>query len=335
VIERAGVEIRLNSPVASVDQLLREGFRTVFIGTGAHQPQSMPIPGIDLKGVTAGIDFLRAVNLGEKIKIGSDVVVVGGGSTAMDAARVAKRLGARNVRIVYRRTRAEMPALPEEVIEAEEEGIEMDFLVNPLEIIGKSGKVVGVRCIKTRLGDFDDSGRRRPIPMAGSEYTIRTDSIITCLGQKLSLGLTGGKLSLDRRGHIAVDPNTMETTTPGIFAGGDAVNPSTVIESVAQGRRAAVAIDRYLGYDGKLFAGERKPVEVGYDEDAYLKSLPRKSPRHEDIEKRIRSLVVEVNRGLTLEDAIEDARRCLHCDRNQPVIEVSQTTESVPIENML
>ena len=335
VIERAGVEIRLSSPVASIDRLFQEGFQAVFVGIGAHQAQPMAIPGIELNGVISGIDFLRVVNLGEKIDIGDDVVVVGGGSTAMDAARVARRLSARSVRLVYRRTRGEMPALPEEVVEAEEEGIEMDFLVNPLEIIGKKGKVTAVRCIKTRLGDFDDSGRRRPIPVAGSEYTIKTDSFITCLGQKLSLGLTGGKLSLDRRGHIAVDSDTAGTTTLGVFAGGDAVNPSTIIESVAQGRKAAAAIDRFFGYDGRLFAVERKPVEVRYDEEAYLKTIPRMTPHHEAVEIRIRSLAVEVNRGLTLDEAIEDARRCLHCDRNQPVILVSDEMKTVHIENML
>ena len=187
----------------------------MFVGSGAHQAQKLNIEGNELKGVLSGIDFLREVNLGNKVSIGDDVVVVGGGSTAMDAARLARRLGARNVRLVYRRTRAEMPAQLEELVGAEEEGVEMDFLVNPLQVVGKAGKVSGIHCIKTELADFDDSGRRRPVPVDGSEYTIRASSIIYCLGQKLSLGLTGGKLDLDRRGHIAVDPRTMATSVPG------------------------------------------------------------------------------------------------------------------------
>ena len=244
VIEKAGVQIKLNSPVATIDELTKKGYAAVFIGSGAHQAQKLNIEGNDLKGVMSGIDFLREVNLGKKINIGNDVVVVGGGSTAMDAARLARRLGAGNVRLVYRRTRAEMPAQLEELVGAEEEGVEMDFLVNPLQIVGRAGKVSGIHCIKTELADFDDSGRRRPVPVDGSEYTIRASFIIYCLGQKLSLGLTGGTLNLDKRGHIAVDPRTMATSAPGVFAGGDAVNPSTVIESVAQGRLAAVSIDR-------------------------------------------------------------------------------------------
>ncbi len=253
VIEKAGVEIRLNSPVANIDELTKKGYAAVFIGSGAHQAQKLNVEGIDLKGVMSGIDFLREVNLGHKVSIGNDVVVVGGGSTAMDAARLARRLGAGNVRLVYRRTRTEMPAQLEELVGAEEEGVEMDFLVNPLQVVGKAGKVSGIHCIKTELADFDDSGRRRPLPVDGSEYTIRASFIIYCLGQKLSLGLTGGTLNLDRRGHIAVDPRTMATSVPGVFAGGDAVNPSTVIESVAQGRQAAVSIDRYFGREGRLY----------------------------------------------------------------------------------
>ena len=139
----------------------------MFIGSGAHQAQKLNIEGNELKGVLSGIDFLREVNLGNKVKLGDDVVVVGGGSTAMDAARMARRLGVRNVRLVYRRTRNEMPAQLEELVGAEEEGIEMDFLVNPLQIVGKAGKVSAIHCIKTDLADFDDSGRRRPVPVDG------------------------------------------------------------------------------------------------------------------------------------------------------------------------
>jgi formate dehydrogenase beta subunit len=263
------------------------------------------------------------------------VVVVGGGSTAMDAARMARRLGARNVRLVYRRTRAEMPAQLEELVGAEEEGIEMDFLVNPLSVVGKGGKVAGLHCIKTELADFDDSGRRRPVPVAGSEYTIRASAVIYCLGQKLSLGLTGGKLGLDKRGHIAVDPRTMATSVAGVFAGGDAVNPSTVIESVAQGRLAAVAIDRFFGRPGALYDAPHQVVEVHYDEEAYLKTIARKEPHLEDAERRVAKPNLEVSRGLTLDEAVEEARRCLHCDRVQAPEKEAVASEPVAIEAML
>jgi pyruvate/2-oxoglutarate dehydrogenase complex dihydrolipoamide dehydrogenase (E3) component len=285
--------------------------------------------------VFSGIDFLRDVNLGKKMTIGDDVVVVGGGSTAMDAARLARRLGAKNVRLVYRRTRTEMPAQLEEVVGAEAEGVEMDFLVNPLKVVGKAGKVSGLHCIKTELADFDDSGRRRPVPVTGSEYTIRASSVIYCLGQKLSLGLTAGKLNLDKRGHIAVDPRTMATSDTGVFAGGDAVNPSTVIESVAQGRSAAISIDRYFGRPGSLYDQKRQVVDVHYDEEAYLKTIARKEPHLEDAERCIAEPGLEVSRGLTLDEAVEEARRCLHCDRNQVPEKESIAAEAVAIEAML
>ena len=335
VIERAGVEIRLSSPVKSIEALMEEGYQAVFVGTGAHQAMPLNVEGSDLPGVVSGIDFLRQVNLGERIDVGNDVVVVGGGSTAMDAARTAKRMGAHNVRLVYRRTRVEMPAQIDEVVDAEDEGIEMDFLSNPLRILESGGKVSGIRCIKTELGDFDDSGRRRPIPVGGSEYNIRANLIIPCLGQKLSLGLTGGKLNLDKRGHIAIDPQTGATNLPGVFAGGDAINPSTVIEAVAQGRNASIHIDKYFGFEGRLFDRERKPVLVAYDEDAYLKLLPRRKPHLERAETRITQMAMEVNRGLSMEEAVEEARRCLHCDRDQPVKYQPAEERAPRIEAML
>jgi len=327
VIQRAGVEIRTNSPVATIEELNKKGYAAVFIGSGAQQAQKLNIEGNELKGVLSGIDFLRDVNLGKKVNLGDDVVVVGGGSTAMDAARMARRLGARNVRLVYRRTRAEMPAQCEELVGAEEEGVEMDFLVNPLKVVGKAGKVSGLHCIKTELGDFDDSGRRRPVPVKGSEYTIRASSVIYCLGQKLSLGLTGG--------NIAVNKRTMATSMPGVFAGGDAVNPSTVIESVAQGRQAAKSIDIFFGRAGALYDQPRQVVEVHYDEDAYLKTIARQEPQLEEVDKRVAQPGLEVSRGLTLDEALEEARRCLHCDRDQNPEKEAVVSEPAAIEAML
>lgn len=315
VIERAGVEIRLNTPVESVEELKKE-YDAVFIATGAHNATRMDLPGNDKDGVTYGIDFLRKVSEGQDVAVGKHVVVVGGGSTACDAARTAKRMGAEDVRLIYRRTRAEMPAQLEELIESEEEGIIMDYLVSPTEVLG-NGKVEGIKCIRTELGDFDSSGRRRPVPIEGSEYTLKADLIVPCLGQKLSKGLEFGEVNLNDWGYMDVDARTMATNKEGIFAGGDNVNPSTIIECVAQGRLAAVNIDKYFGNEGKLFDEERTAVEVTYDEEAYLQTLPRKTSNFEDVDERLQSLVLEVNKGMTLEDTIEEARRCLHCDRGE------------------
>ncbi len=335
-IERAGVEIRLNNRVESIDKLKEEGFDAIFIATGAHTSRRLNIPGEDAEGVISGIDFLRKINLGEDIKVGENVIVIGGGSTATDAARTALRLGAKSVKIVYRRTKAEMPALPEEIIESEEEGIEFEFLTSPLEIVkDNSGKVKAVKFIRTELGDFDRSGRRRPIPIEGTEFTMKADFVIPCIGQKLTKsGLEEG-LELYPNGHIKVDPETMMTSKEGIFAGGDALYPSTVIESVAQGRKAAIAIDKYFGYEGKLFEDERGEYIPDYDEDAYLKTILRKKPEYSDIRERIKSMALEVNKGMSLRDAIEEARRCLHCDRGKSLLKKSVEKKHKSLEEML
>jgi NADH-quinone oxidoreductase subunit F len=317
VIERAGVEIRLNTPIESVAKL-KEEYDAVFIATGAHKATRMNVEGSDKSGVMGGIDFLRRVNNGEDVAIGKHILVVGGGSTAMDAARTAKRMGAEDVRIVYRRTESEMPAHNEELVEAKEEGVIFDCLVNPIAVTG-NGKVEGMKCIRTQQGDFDSSGRRRPVPIEGSEFNLDADLIIPCLGQQISDGLEMGEVKLNTWGFMDVDAQTMASNVEGIFAGGDNVNPSTIIECVSHGRQAAISIDKFFGNEGKLFANEgpRKSVAIDYDEDAYLKTLTRKTSNFEDAEERIQSLVLEVNKGMTMDDTIEEARRCLHCDREQ------------------
>jgi NADH-quinone oxidoreductase subunit F len=187
--------------------------------------------------------------------------------------------------------------------------------------------VTGLTCIRTELG-VRRIGTEEARPHPGSEFTIPVDTIILCLGQKLSGGLNGAKLKLDKQGQIRSECPHPATNLPGVFAGGDSVNPSTVIESVAQGRKAAMEIDRHFGYEGKLFARERQPVAVSYDEEAYLKNIARKTPRLEEVEKRIHSLAREVNLGLLREQAMEEARRCMHCDRNQPVVAVGKRPTS-------
>lgn len=332
VIERAGVDIKLNHPVKSLDELKEYG--AVFIATGAHTATGMGVNGDDKEGVMYGIDFLRKINDGQTVDIGDSVVVVGGGSTAMDAARTAKRLGAKDVRVIYRRTLAEMPAQREEIVDAEDEGIILDYLVAPTEVTG-NGKVEGIKCVRTELGDFDSSGRRRPVPVEGSEFIVKADLIVPCLGQKLSAGLALDKEFVNDWGLMEVDLRTMETAKKGVFAGGDNVNPSTIIECVAHGRQAAITIDKYFGNDGALFTEERKAVEVEYDEDAYLQTLSRKTPELEAVEERIQSLILEVSRGLTAEDALEEARRCLHCDREQPMEQKKEPYKPMHIEEML
>ena len=260
-LEKLGVEFRNNMPVGpsvTVPQMLENGFDAVFIGTGAGLPWFLGIPGENLKGVYSSNEFLTRVNLMKAYRFpeyetpvlrGKNVAVVGGGNVAMDSARSALRLGADNVWIVYRRTRKEMPARDEEIEHALEEGVVFKELTNPAAVLGDDdGWVRGLECIVMELGEPDDSGRRRPVPVEGSNHVIDVDQFIVAVGNGPNPMLTKKwpDLKLDRRGNIDVDENQM-TNVPGVFAGGDIVTgAATVIEAMGAGKRAAVAINEYL-----------------------------------------------------------------------------------------
>lgn len=261
-LEDKGVRILTNmviGKVLSIDELFQEeGYDAVFIGTGAGLPTFMNIPGENLNGVYSANEFLTRVNLMKAykfpytdtpVKVGSSVAVVGGGNVAMDAARSAKRLGAEHVYIIYRRSEKEMPARIEEVHHAKEEGIEFVLLTNPVEILGESGWVKGVKCIKMGLGEPDASGRRRPVPIEGSEYVIDIDNIIIAIGQSPNplIRQTTEGLKVESWGGIITDEETGQTSIEGVYAGGDAVTgAATVILAMGAGKKAAVAIDKYL-----------------------------------------------------------------------------------------
>ena len=259
-VKALGVTIETDVVVGrtiTVDELLdREGFKAVFIGSGAGLPRFMNIPGESLNGVFSANEFLTRSNLMKAydpqsdtpIFVGKHVVVVGGGNVAMDAARTALRLGS-EVTIVYRRTEKELPARAEEVHHAKEEGIDFRMLTNPVEVLGdEKGWVRALRCIRMELGDPDASGRRSPVPVAGSEFELPADCVIMALGTSpnpLIAGTTKG-LETERHGCIVADESGA-TTRPGVFAGGDAVTgAATVILAMGAGRRAAKAIDAYL-----------------------------------------------------------------------------------------
>jgi NADH-quinone oxidoreductase subunit F len=315
----SGVDLVLNNEVKSINELKEKGFDAVFVAVGAHESIKMGVRGEDLEGVLGGVEFLREININKNFDIKEKkVVVVGGGSTAMDAARVALRLGAKDVKVVYRRSKDEMPAQKIEVTEAEEEGINFLFLTNPVEFIGEK-RVEKIKCIRMKFMGFDKEGRRKPIPIEGSEFEIDADLVLLCLGQKPKVSKFKDELEINNDGTIKVDKKTLKTNLDYVFAGGDAVlGPSTVIESVAQGRKAAIEIDKYFGYDGEFNFPEREVIETHYDEEKYLKPISRKSPKVVEIEERIKSFV-EVNNGLSLEEAIEEARRCLKCDKGKEV----------------
>ncbi len=318
VIKDLGVEIKTGVEIGKdvqIQELREKGFKAFFLGIGSHLCRLLNIEGEDLEGVTPGVDFLRDVNLGNRVALGDHIAVIGGGNVAMDAVRTAKRLGAKDPFILYRRSMEEMPANEEEIEECLEEGIRINTLTNPVRIIGKQGKATAVECVKMELGEPDESGRRRPAPIEGSNFTIPVDGVIQAIGQQSDWSCLGPECActLSERGTMNVDPVTLQSEDPDIFAGGDAVTgPRTVIEAIAAGKDAAVSIDRFLkGTD--LSEGRIKqwsPVE-DIDLEGYAKSprriMPRLSPR-----KRIKNFK-EVQLGFTEEQAQEEARRCVSC----------------------
>jgi len=256
-----GVEILVNRVVGrlvTVDQLLADGYDAVFIGTGAGLPRFLGVPGENLNGVYSANEFLTRTNLmraylfpeyDTPIKVGRRVVTVGGGNVAMDSSRTALRLGAEESIILYRRGEVELPAREEEVHHAKEEGIRFELLTSPVEFIGESGMLRAVRCIRMELGEPDESGRRRPVPIPDSEFEIEADTAVIAIGNQPHplIPQTTAGLEVTRRGNIVADPRTGETSKPGVFAGGDIVTgAATVIEAMGAGKRAAAAIDAYL-----------------------------------------------------------------------------------------
>lgn len=248
-----GVELKLNTPITkefNFDDLLSDGYRAVFMGIGAHRGLKLGVPGEDdFEGFLDCIVFLRRVNLGDTTKPGRKVVVIGGGNSAIDAARTALRLGSEEVHIVYRRTVKEMPANPWEIEEAEKEGVKISYLAAPVQIMGENGKVVGMKCIRMKLGKLDASGRRRPMPIEGSEFEIETDIIVPSISQEPDISFLheGHGLSINKWNSFDVNSKTMQTNRPEVFAGGDAVTgPATVIQAIAAGHQAASSIERFL-----------------------------------------------------------------------------------------
>lgn len=321
-IRKLGVEFRLNTTVGKDISFseLRKQFGAVFIATGAHKGLPMNIEGEKTPGVIDAVDFLRAVNLKQPINIGQRVAVIGGGNAAVDAARVAKRLG-KDVKILYRRTRSEMPAIKEEVDEVINEGIEIQFLTAPIKVVSENGKLKGVRCIKMQLGDVDSSGRRKPVPIEGSEFLVEIDTLIPAIGQRPDDTFLVGcdELKLSKWGTLKVDPETLQTDLKGVFAGGDVVTgPDAVTPAMAHGKIAAQMMHLYLqGYEVKReYRLTRPAIDVPAVElsDEEIKSLRKQMMPVVPVDQRSGNFK-EVQLGLTAEMAMAEAKRCLRCDR--------------------
>jgi len=329
VVRSCGVSIIYDTVVGkdiTLQQLREQGFKALFLGVGAHESKKMGVDGEDkgYQGFIPGVVFLRNINLGKEVPLGERLVVVGGGNVAIDCVRSAVRLGFKDVRLLYRRSRAEMPADEVEIREAEEEGIVFHYLTLPTRLIAEDGAVRAVECIRMELGEPDASGRRRPMPVQGSEFIIETDVVISAIGQDSDLFLLGTEsIAVSKWGTIKVDERSMETSLAGVFSGGDCVTgPASLVEALAAGSDAALAIDRYLcGQEPELplyrklekFAGAVKVFDKN-ESMGILGGQPRPAISCLPVEERIRSFQ-EVDRGLTAETAVEDADRCLRCYR--------------------
>lgn len=310
-IKSFGVEIKTGVRVGETMSLddLQKNHRAVFIATGAYEEMKLNIDGEDLRGVLHCISFLEKVNKGEKITLGKKVAVIGGGNAAVDAARVAKRLGS-DVTILYRRSRREMPANSWEVDEAEREGVKIEFLVAPTKIIG-TNRMQEIECIRMELGAPDASGRRRPIPIEGSEFRIPVDNIIVAISQKPQIDWLEPAFERTKWGTLVVDPDTLETKVKGVYAGGDVVTgPATIIEAVAAGKKAAEVIDAHIRGVPVVHKQYKKGRPEPEDLKRIQKVLRAEMPKL-DVNKR--SKFDEVELGFEEEVAKKEAERCLNC----------------------
>jgi len=269
-LKNCGVQVVNNIRIGqdkTLEDLKAEGYAAVFLGVGAHTSRKLGVEGEDLAGVSHGVDYLRRVNLGEKLNLGKNVVVVGGGNVAIDVCRTALREGSDNVFILYRRSKDEMPASKAEIHHLEEEGVKIEFLAAPVKIHGENGRLTKIECIRMKLGECDASGRCRPVPMEGSNFMIEADAIVPAISQDVDTTASHGTdMTLSRWKTYQVDEETMQTNVDWIFAGGDGVlGPETAAKAIYQGKIAAESIHRFLS--GRDLKADRTDIWRGLDGD--------------------------------------------------------------------
>lgn len=310
-----GVELKLNTAVGKdipYDDVKKE-FDAVFVGLGAHKGLLLRVEGEDAENVWTGTDFLHKVNAGEVPEIGDKVVVIGGGDTAIDAARVARRLGAKAT-ILYRRTREEMPAIDEEIEGALEEGVEIEYLAAPTEIARNNGTATGMTCQRMQLGEPDSSGRRRPVPIDGDTFNLGFTTLVAAISQEPDF--TGFDHLIEGRDWIKVDEK-FKTQDDALYSGGDNVNLGIAIEAIYHGRRAAFAIHEQI-------TGEQIPEEYGVDKQlitnetmamSYYDHKDRVKVEEVPVEERLKELDLEITKTLSQEEAIAEAKRCMSCGK--------------------
>ncbi len=321
-IEALGVEIKTNCRVGkdiSFDAL-RKDYDIVVLAVGAHNSWKLGVEGEDLKGVWGATEFLREVNLGRDVKIGSQVAIVGGGNSAIDAARTAVRLGAKDVTILYRRERKDMPAWEHEIVAAEHEGVKIEYLVAPVKLVGKGGKLSGVVCQRMKLGEFDRSGRRKPFPIEGSEYTLSADTIIPAISQSADTTFIpeASDIKKDKWGGIEIPSRSKnKTTAESVFIIGDAATgPATVVEAIAMGHQVAADVDasiRVKNNEPAYKEPAEEKIDIPFEVDEEVVETPRAAmPELAAVDRAANFKEVEL--GYTREIAFKEACRCLRCD---------------------
>ena len=361
-LEELGVEIKTNSPIKNLADILNQGYKAVFLAVGAAASPKLGILGEDTEGVIHALDFLKRVNSGEKVELGQRVAIIGGGNAAIDAASVARRLvmgeavsdsgetvidaasvaqrlGAKEVSIIYRRSRDEMPAIKAEVEDAEREGVKFHLLAAPAKILTNNGRISGIQCVKMELGEPDASGRRRPVPVKGSEFDIAADSLIVAIGQTVDRQVLPQEIKYTDWGTVSIDPVTRETNIKGVFAGGDVIaGPANVINVIADGKEAAISIERYLkGQDLRKGRTVRvKKVSPAGDTFKERSVMPK-------LEVAKRGGFTEVEMGFSPKMVADESRRCWNCgfspnfegvDINRDCILCTECIKACPNDNV-
>ncbi len=317
-ITSLGVDFEVNRKIENIDSLKAEGFDSVFVSVGTHDTSKLAVEGSSLKGIVSCLDFLRNANIGKKENLnGKKVMVIGGGNTAMDAARTALRLGASKVVVVYRRSREEMPCFAPEIKEAEEEGAELLLLRNPVKFFGENGDVTKVQLIKMQLEKADESGRRKPVPISGSEYLEDVDFVIEAIGLQPSTSSFAKTLELKKGGVIKVNEKTLQTSMESVFAGGDSVTgASTIIEAAGHGKKAAFYIDKFLmGEDPEAFEFGDKLPAVDKNKILQRKDITFLAPvdhKMRDIKERIKDFE-DIESTYNEAEVLKSTQRCLDC----------------------
>ncbi len=359
-IKALGVDIKLNTKIGDTLKIedLEKQYDAIFIAPGAQLPARLGIEDEEKvkEGIVSWYELLKDAALGQGTKPGDNVVIIGGGNTAIDSARTSLRLGSRNVTILYRRAREQMPAFEEEVIGAEEEGIEMKFLCAPIRLLEENGKLTGIECVRMKLGESDKSGRPRPIPIKHSEFVVPCEAIIPTIGQKINTSLLAGNntIQLTKWNLIQADSMTLATTQKKVFAGGDAVSgPASVIEAIAAGHKAARSIDNFI--NGIPLEEAEKAYQELFEESSQELSVeiplpPKKSrvtyTRLSPSERK--SSFIEVNQVFTEAEAVAEAQRCIRCgscyectscisicEQKQIIIEPKGLTEEETLKTLL